>query len=91
MFVRDDLKVEAYIAEDAQEIFGINDRTQLAYAAKVIKKRINKEHMKNGVSIEDPNTTYISPDVTIGKDTVIMPNTIILGNCTSCSSFWVAN
>lgn len=81
LFVRDDLKVEAYIAEDAQEIFGINDRTQLAYAAKVIKKRINKEHMKNGVSIEDPNTTYISPDVTIGKDTVIMPNTIILGNC----------
>ena len=81
LFVKDNLKVEAYIVQDAQEIFGINDRTQLAYAAKVLKKRINKTFMKSGVSIEDPNTTYISPDVKIGRDTVILPNTTILGDC----------
>lgn len=81
MFSNDGLKIGAYIVEDAVEMFGINDRVQLAYAAKVIRKRVNHKLMLNGVSIEDPNTAYISPDVEIGKDTIIRPNTTILGNC----------
>ena len=81
MFHEDGLKVGAYIVEDAKEMFGVNDRVQLAYAAKTIKKRVNQKLMFNGVSIEDPNTAYISPDVEIGKDTVIRPNTTISGKC----------
>jgi len=77
----DGLRVGAYVARDRKEMFGVIDRTSLAYASKVMRKRINNEHMLNGVSIEDPDTTYISPDVKIGRDTVIMPNTIIRGKC----------
>lgn len=80
LFVKDGLKVDALIVEDAEEMFGINDRLQLSYAAKVLKKRINKQLMLSGVTIEDPNTTYISPDVIIGRDTTICPNTTILGS-----------
>ena len=81
MFVKDNLKIGAYIVEDAEEMFGINDRVQLAYAAKVVRKRVNHKLMLNGVSIEDPETAYISPDAEIGKDTIIRPNTTIVGKC----------
>ena len=81
MFHNDGLKVGVYIAEDAREMFGVNDRVQLAYASKIIRKRVNQKLMLSGVSIEDPDSTYISPDVQIGKDTVIRPNTTIVGNC----------
>ena len=80
MIVNDGHKVESYVVEDPIEIFSINDRIQLGYASKVIRKRINQKLMLSGVSIEDPATAYISPDVVIGKDTVIYPNTIITGN-----------
>ena len=77
----DGYKVGTYIVEEAREMFSVNDRVQLAYAAKIIRKRINQKLMLNGVSIEDPKATYISPDVEIGKDTVIRPNTTITGKC----------
>ena len=80
MFVQDGLRVGSYIVEDAVEMFGINDRVQLAYAAKVIRKRKNHKLMLSGVSIEDPESTYISPEVEIGRDTIIRANTHILGN-----------
>ena len=79
LFHNDGLKVGAYIAEDAREMFGVNDRAQLAYASKIIRKRVNQKLMLSGVSIENPNVTYISPDIEIGKDTVIRPNTTITG------------
>ena len=79
-FVNDNLKVGSYVVEDMVEVFGINDRVQLSYAAKVMRKKINHELMLSGVSMEDPDTTYISPNVVIGKDTVIFPNTTIYGN-----------
>ncbi len=81
LFSNDGHKCEAYVLEDAQDIFSVSDRFQLSYAAKVIRKRVNKKLMVSGVSLEDPETAYISPDVIIGKDTVIMPNTTILGKC----------
>lgn len=71
------LKTGAVIVEDNTEILGINDRIQLEMLTKVLQMRINTEHMKNGVTIEDINTTYIYDDVEIGMDTVIHPNTII--------------
>ena len=81
LFVKDGLSVGSVVVEDMVEVFGINDRAQLAYAAKVMRKRINHNLMMSGVSMEDPESTYISPDVKIGKDTVIFPNTTITGSC----------
>lgn len=81
LFVKDGLSVGSVVVEDMVEVFGINDRVQLSYAAKVMRKRINHDLMMSGVSMEDPETTYISPDVVIGKDTVIFPNTTITGKC----------
>jgi len=71
------LKTGAVVVEDNTEILGINDRVQLELLTRVLQMRINTEHMKNGVTIEDINTTYIYDDVEIGMDTVIHPNTTI--------------
>ena len=74
------LKTGAVIVEDNTEILGINDRVQLEMLTKVLQIRINTQHMKNGVTIEDINNTYIYDDVEIGMDTVIHPNTTIKSN-----------
>lgn len=71
------LKTGAVIVEDNTEILGINDRIQLEMLTKILQMRINTEHMKKGVTIEDVNNTYIYDDVEIGMDTVIHPNTTI--------------
>ena len=74
------LKTGAVIVEDNTEILGVNDRAQLELLTRVLRMRINGEHMRNGVTIEDAASTYIYDDVKIGKDTVIHPNTIIQNN-----------
>ena len=71
------LKTGAVIVEDNTEILGVNDRAQLELLTRVFRIRINEEHMRNGVSIEDSNGTYIYDDVVFGRDTVIHPNTTI--------------
>ncbi len=71
------LKVGAMIVEDNTEILGVNDRAQLEMLTRILRIRINSEHMTNGVTIEDTNNTYIYDDVKIGHDTVIHPNTTI--------------
>jgi len=55
----------------------VEDRSNLAQAAGFIRAQILREHMLNGVTVEDPSNTYIEPDVTIGQDTVIRPQTFI--------------
>lgn len=62
------------------EVQGVNDRIQLAKAQRYAQEKINLQHMKDGVTIVDPNTTYIAPGVKIGQDSVIEPCTFILGN-----------
>lgn len=74
------LKTGAVIVEDNTEILGVNDRAQLELLTRVLRMRINSEHMRNGVTIEDANSTYIYDDVKIGQDTVIHPNTTIQNN-----------
>ena len=71
------LKTGAVIVEDNTEILGVNDRAQLELLTRVLRMRINAEHMRKGVTIEDSNSTYIHDDVIIGQDTVIHPNTTI--------------
>ena len=89
MMQKDGHLVDTYVLEDAADIYNINDRVQLAFAAKVIRKRTNHALMLSGVSIEDPDTAYISPDAKIGKDTVILPNTSILGKCEIGEGNWI--
>lgn len=72
-------KVSALLTEDADETIGINDRVVLAEAEGIMKRRINETHLRNGVSIIDPDNTYIGPDVTIEQDVTIYPGSIITG------------
>jgi bifunctional UDP-N-acetylglucosamine pyrophosphorylase/glucosamine-1-phosphate N-acetyltransferase len=73
-------RVATVNAEDAREVMGINTREELAQMEKILQERINRKWMDNGVTLRDPNTTYIDIDVVIGKDTVIGPNTQLRGN-----------
>jgi len=73
-------KVMAYQTLDAQETIGINDRVALAEAEQVLQRRLVEAHMKAGVTVIDPNRTYIESDVVIAPDTIIYPNTYLKGN-----------
>ncbi len=73
-------KVGAYVIDDSTEINGINTRVQLAFSEKIMRARINERHMLNGITIIDPDNTYIQDTVKIGKDTVIYPGAILEGN-----------
>jgi len=64
----------AMTTDDCDEIMGVNDRVQLAEAARILRRRINRDLMLSGVSLVDPDHTYIDQGVTIGPDTVIHPN-----------------
>ena len=70
-------KVDTLTTEDAYVAFGINTRLDLAQAQGVMRKRILDEHMRKGVTMVDPATTYIEADVKIGHDTIIFPCTVI--------------
>ena len=78
--VADGRTVRAIVASDVDECIGINTRVDLADADVALRRRINRAHMLNGVSIVDPATTYIDLDVTISEDTTILPNTHLLGS-----------
>ncbi|TLM65365.1 MAG: bifunctional UDP-N-acetylglucosamine diphosphorylase/glucosamine-1-phosphate N-acetyltransferase GlmU [Deltaproteobacteria bacterium] len=72
-------RVAALAAACAEETMGINDRVQLAEAGKVMRGRINEGHLRNGVTLLDPLTAYIEPEVTIGADTTIHPGVHLRG------------
>jgi bifunctional UDP-N-acetylglucosamine pyrophosphorylase/glucosamine-1-phosphate N-acetyltransferase len=74
--------VGAHCAEDAREVLGINSRCQLAEAEKVLRTRILDYWMDNGVTILDPQSTFIDETVVIGQDTIIHPFTVIEGEVT---------
>ncbi|RKQ33027.1 bifunctional UDP-N-acetylglucosamine diphosphorylase/glucosamine-1-phosphate N-acetyltransferase GlmU [Oceanobacillus halophilus] len=73
-------KVSAFMTEHFEETLGVNDRVALAKAEKIMKKRINEKHMRNGVSIIDPDNTYIQSNVTIESDVVIHPGSVLKGS-----------
>ena len=80
--VKDGLPVQALVHDELQETIGINTRVHLAEADAAMRYRINHDLMLAGVSMIDPESIYIEAGVTIGRDTVVMPNTYILGNTT---------
>lgn len=76
----DGKKVESFVACDSDQFYGINNKKELAYAAKLLRERINEYHMLNGVIIENPSIVNIEKDVKIGKDTIISGPCKILGD-----------
>ncbi len=72
--------VKALSIADAEEMIGVNTRVHLAEASAKMQQRINRAWMLSGVTIQDPDSTFIEPDVTIGRDTVLGPNTHLQGD-----------
>ena len=69
----DGLSVRATLTQDEEEVLGVNDRRQLAEANAVLRRRTLDSLMQSGVTIVDPETTHVEPEVTIEPDTVIQP------------------
>ena len=79
VYRRKKLPVETLMVGNPDEIRGINSRTELAEVSKILRQNKNEELMAAGVTLVDPATTYIDPDVMIGPDTVIHPGVVIEG------------
>ena len=72
-------RVVAHVAADYRETDGVNTRVELAHAAAVLRDRINEKHMLAGVTIVDPQTTWIEPQVELEPDSTIHPFTVLRG------------
>ena len=73
-------KITALVLADESETIGINTRVHLSEAEAVLRERVNQALMLSGVTIIDPQRTYIEPGVQIGQDSVIHPNTFLRGD-----------
>jgi bifunctional UDP-N-acetylglucosamine pyrophosphorylase/glucosamine-1-phosphate N-acetyltransferase len=72
-------EVAVFKAPDSSEVEGVNTRAELADAAAFLRARVNKEHMLAGVTIVDPDTTWIEPGVELEADSTVHPFTILRG------------
>ena len=79
--VRQGYGVETVSCDDPDEYIGVNDRVQLAEAARLLRRRINTALMREGVTLIDPDAVYIDATVTVGADTVIYPGVTLEGDC----------
>jgi bifunctional UDP-N-acetylglucosamine pyrophosphorylase / glucosamine-1-phosphate N-acetyltransferase len=70
------------VSAPLDDVHGINTRIHLAQATAVMHRRIAERHMLNGVTLLDPNTTYIDDTVEIGSDTTILPGCLLKGATT---------
>jgi bifunctional UDP-N-acetylglucosamine pyrophosphorylase/glucosamine-1-phosphate N-acetyltransferase len=82
LLVADGEPVAVHTAPEPRDVEGINTRAELALAAAYLRDRINREHMLAGVTIVDPASTWIDPDVTIEPDVVVHPFTVLRGSTT---------
>lgn len=72
--------VSAVHVDDYREALGINSRAQLAVATRIMQERINERLMAEGVTMLDPSTVWIGADVTVDRDTEILPMTMLFGS-----------
>jgi bifunctional UDP-N-acetylglucosamine pyrophosphorylase/glucosamine-1-phosphate N-acetyltransferase len=79
IYRRQGLPVETFRIERVDEIRGINSRTELAEVSRIVRQQKNEELMASGVTLIDPATTYVEPDVEVGQDTVIHPGVTLEG------------
>lgn len=91
------LKVKALILDDPKEAEGVNDKLELAQANQWLKEKINREWLRQGVTMPDYQSVTISPDVKIGKEVTIYPNCTLIKNteisdgCTIYPGTWIEN
>lgn len=71
--------VLALTADDNSECLGVNSRVQLAEATQFMQQRINARHMANGVTMMDPSSVFVGPDVQIDRDVTILPQVMLMG------------
>ena len=74
--------VGSLVLDEPTELLGVNTRSQLALAEEVMRERIRWRCMDEGVTMIDPKSTFLDADVRVGQDTVIYPNTMVLGAST---------
>lgn len=84
-------KVKAYEIDDFDEIMGVNDRVALAEANKLMQRRINHQLLLDGVTLIDPDTTYVDADVKIGSDTILEGGVVIKGNSQIGEDCYITN
>ncbi len=77
--VTDGLPVGAHVLEDVWQTEGVNDRTQLARLGRELNRRLTRHWMREGVTIVDPDTTWIDSAVTLAPDVTLLPGTQLLG------------
>ena len=78
--VREGRRVEVLVTENPEEVLGVNTRVHLAEAEAIVRTRKTRELMLAGVTMIDPATTYIQPQVRVGRDTVIWPGVVLRGS-----------
>ena len=78
-FLKAGLRVQAMPVKP-EEALTVNDRVQLSEAAAALRRRINHAHMRAGVTMIDPEHTYIDIGVKIGRDSTIYPGVVLEGN-----------
>ena len=71
--------VSALLAEDDSELLGVNSRVQLAQVTKIMQERINGQLMAEGVTMLDPSMVWVGPEVTVDRDTELLPMTMLWG------------
>lgn len=72
-------RVQSVAASDPSELQGVNNRLQLSQAEGLLRQRIRRQWMLDGVTMVDPASVFIDVDVSIGQDTVLLPNTMLMG------------
>ncbi len=72
---------DALLVADPGECAGVNDRAQLAHAEVVLRRRINERWMRRGVTMWDPEHTYVDADVVLAPEVSLLPGTILKGRC----------
>jgi bifunctional UDP-N-acetylglucosamine pyrophosphorylase/glucosamine-1-phosphate N-acetyltransferase len=82
IYHRAGLPVETLRLEQTPELQGVNSRVDLAELTLVLRNRKNRDLMLDGVTLEDPATTYVEEDVTVGPDTVLAPGVMLEGRTT---------
>jgi len=71
----------ALVWPHSEELIGINDRRDLAQAERILNRRTIERLMLSGVTVVDPEHTYVSPETRVGQDTIVFPGTYIHGEC----------
>jgi bifunctional UDP-N-acetylglucosamine pyrophosphorylase/glucosamine-1-phosphate N-acetyltransferase len=82
VFNREGQLVSATTADEPFETLGVNSRVQLAEASRVLQRRINQDHMLNGVTMTDPDLVWVGPHVKLDRDVELLPMTFLLGSTT---------